>query len=186
MSVKPRVIRLRRYGRALGTRALGQRVAQEVDQAARKAPALILDFSDVRVASSPFLDEVVCAMRSAIADGRQRYVLLAGLNEDVADTIQLVLKRRDAALVALEDEQLRILGGRSHLQETLEAAQDLGSFTATELAGRLQQKLPNLHQRLNQLREAGALTREDDPEARRGRRLVFETPEIADVESALC
>jgi MarR family/STAS-like domain of unknown function (DUF4325) len=186
MSVTPRVIRLRRHGRALGTRGLGEKVAQEISEAAREAPALILDFSDVRVASSPFLDEVVCAMRAAIADARQRYVLLANLNEDVADTMELVLKRREASLAVLDDEQLRIFGGRAHLQETLEAAQELGTFTAAELAERLQQKLPNLHQRLTQLQAAGVLTREEDPEARRGRRLIFEIPAVADLEAAVC
>lgn len=186
MSVTPRVIRLRRHGRALGTRGLGEKVASEIREAVRDAPALILDFSDVRVASSPFLDEVACAMRAAIADQRERYVLLANLSEDVADTMELVLKRRDASLAVLEDGRLRIFGGRPHLEETLAAAQALGTFTAAELAERLEQKLPNLHQRLVQLQAAGVLTRSEDPEARHGRRLLFETPDLQNLESALC
>jgi DNA-binding MarR family transcriptional regulator len=186
MSLTPDVIRMRRHGRALGTRALGEKIAQEIRDATHETPALILDFSDVRVASSPFLDEVVCAMRAAIADRPQRFVLLANLNEDVADTIALVLERREASLTTLEDDKLEVLGGRPHLQETLNAAQTLGTFTAVELAERLEQKLPNLHQRLAQLQAAGTLTRSDDPDARRGRRLLFKTPELQELDAALC
>jgi hypothetical protein len=177
---------MRRHGRALGTRALGQRVAGEIREADRKASALILDFAQVRVASSPFLDEVACAMRAAIVDQPQRFVLLANLNEDIADTMTLVLERREASLAALDEEKLEILGGRPHLEETLDAAQRLGTFTAAELAQLLEQKLPNLHQRLAQLQAAGALTRSEDQEARRGRRLLFKTPDVAELDAALC
>jgi DNA-binding MarR family transcriptional regulator len=180
------VIRLRRHGRALGTRELGEQVAREVRDADRDTSALILDFADVRVASSPFLDEVACAMRAAIVDQPHRFVLLANLNADVADTMTLVLERREASLAVFDDEKLQMLGGRPHLEETLSAAWELGTFTAAELAERLQQKLPNLHQRLSQLQAAGVLTRSDDPDARRGRRLLFNTPAIEELDSALC
>jgi hypothetical protein len=183
MSLTPHMIRLSRRGRALGTRALGEDVAQEVREASRTASALIVDFQGVRVASSPFLDEVACALRSAIADQRQRYVLLANLNEDLADTMKLVLARRGMMLGALDGEQLEVLGGGPHLQETLAAAQELGTFTAAELAERLAQKLPNLHQRLAQLQDAGVISSEEDPTARRGRRLRFN---VADLQSVSC
>ena len=124
-------------------------------------------------------------MRAAIVDRPQRFVLLANLNEDVADTIALVLERRDASLAALDEDKVEVLGGRPHLQETLAAAQALGTFTAAELAELLEQKLPNLHQRLAQLQAAGALTRSEDPKARRGRRLLFKTPELQELASAV-
>ena len=95
MSVTPLVIRLRRHGRALGTRELGASVAKEIEQAAHEAPAVIVDFAGVRIASSPFLDEVARALLAAIAGRRQRYVLLANLNSDLTDTMELVLGRLD-------------------------------------------------------------------------------------------
>ena len=185
MSVKPKVIRLSRHGRALGTRALGQKVAEQIATNGQKASALLIDFSDVRVASSPFLDEVVLAMHSAILAERPAYVLLNAMNADVSDTMGLVLERRNMALGVLDDEQLELLGGGLRLQETLTAAQELGTFTAAELAERLQQKLPNLHQRLAQLQQAGVLSSEDDPTARRGRRLQFKTAAV-ELDPARC
>jgi hypothetical protein len=185
MSVKPKIIRLSRHGRALGTRALGEKVADEIGSTGRRSAALIVDFSDVRVASSPFLDEVAVAMHAAIAAQRPPFVLLAGMNADVMDTMTLVLERRNMALGAVEDEQLEVLGGGPRLQETLEAAQKLGTFTAAELAEQLAQKVPNLHQRLSQLQDAGVLNSEDDPTARRGRRLQFKTAAV-ELDPASC
>jgi MarR family len=186
MSVTPQIIQLRRHGRALGTRELGAEVANEIRGADPTAPALILDFAGVQVASSPFLDEVACAMRAAIVDQPDRFMLLANPNGDVADTMELVLDRRDISLTILERKTLRVLGGRRHLDETLAAARELGTFTAPELAERLKLKLPNLHQRLTQLEAAGVLTRSDDPTARRGRRLLFATPPVDHLDAALC
>jgi DNA-binding MarR family transcriptional regulator len=117
-------------------------------------------------------------MHAAIAAKRPPFVLLAAMNADVTDTMTLVLTRRNMALGALENEQLEVLGGGPRLQETLEAAQKLGTFTAAELAERLAQKLPNLHQRLSQLQDAGVLSSENDPTARRGRRLQFKTAAV--------
>jgi hypothetical protein len=184
--VKHHVVRLREHGTVLGTRSLGAKVADDIRASDPTAGALILDFSGVRVASSPFLDEIVCAVRSTIVDHPDRYVVSAGLNEDVLDTVELVADRRGITLAVLQDEKLRLIGGKQHLEETLAAAQDLSSFTAPHLAERLQLKLPNLHQRLAQLQEAGALTRADDPTAERGRRLMFDTPDPAELAKSLC
>jgi hypothetical protein len=186
MSVKPKIVRLRERGPVLGTRDLGADVAREVREADPAATALILDFNGVQVASSPLLDEIACALRAAIADHPDRFVLLAGLNEDVADTLELVLERRDIVLAALGAKELKVLGGRPHLEETLAVARELGTFTAPELAERLELKLPNLHQRLAQLEAAGVLTRDDDPSARRGRRHLFTTAPADQLEKALC
>ena len=111
-----------------------------------------------------------------IADHPERHVLLANLNEDLLDTLDLVVERRGIVLTAVKDGKLRTVGGTRQLDETLAAADELGMFTAPDLAERLQLKLPNLHQRLNQLEAAGALTRADDRSAKRGRRLLFATP----------
>jgi hypothetical protein len=98
MSVKLDVIRLRKRGRVVGTRALGSEVADEIRSSDPAAKALVLDFTGVRVASSPFLDEVVCATRAAIVDHPDRHVVYGGLDEDVLDTLDLVVERRGVAL----------------------------------------------------------------------------------------
>jgi hypothetical protein len=186
MSVNRQIVRLRERGTVLGTRSLGAELAAEIRSSDPAVEALVLDFSGVRVASSPLLDEIVCAARSTIADHPDRFVVYAGLNDDVSDTLELVAERRDILLTVLRSDKLHVLGGRPHLEETLAAAQDLKRFTAPELAERLKLKLPNLHQRLLQLQAAGAVTRADDPSAQRGRRLVFGTLDADEVAESLC
>jgi hypothetical protein len=186
MSVNHQIVRLRDRGTVLGTRSLGAEIAAEIRESDPAAEALVLDFSDVLVASSPLLDEIVCAARSTIADHPGRFVVYTGLNDDVSDTLELVAERREVLLTVLRSDRLHVVGGRPYLEETLAAAQDLRTFTAPELAERLELKLPNLHQRLVQLQAAGAVTRADDPSARRGRRLVFGTLNPNDLAESAC
>jgi DNA-binding MarR family transcriptional regulator len=47
---------------------------------------------------------------------------------------------------------------------------------ARDLAEELQLKLPNLHQRLKTLEEAGALAKREDHTAERGRRYIWSAP----------
>jgi predicted transcriptional regulator len=77
-------------------------------------------------------------------------------------------------LGVLEKGHIRLLGGKKHLQQTMAEAEKLGKFKAPELADALKVKLPNLHQRLKALREAGAIGREVDETAQRGRRHDYE------------
>src|SRR5205814_1987631 len=99
------------------------------------------------------------------------------LDEDVRETLQLVLDHYKLSIAELHDDrQLRLLTSVPHLAETLSAAQEIGEhFTAPELADRLDQKLPNINQRLAQLVQAGAIAREQDPTAGRGRRYRYRT-----------
>lgn len=181
MSVKPEVVALRAHGRVLGTRELGRELAALLrDRVASAKSTVLVDFDQVEIASSPLLDEVACALRAAIADHSGRCVVLANLNEDVCDTLLLVLERRDMSLAVLGDDQLQLIGGRQHLEETLRSAQELGQFTAAQLAERLKIKLPNLHQRLTQLQAAGAVTRVE-PAAGSRRALMFATPSRKDL-----
>jgi hypothetical protein len=159
---------------------MGAEVAEHMRMNTIKATGVIVDFCDIRVASSPFLDELACTLRAMIADAPERFVLLANLNADLMDTLELVADRRDIVLTAVSNGELKTVGGTRQLDETLAAAEELGTFTAAELAERLELKLPNLHQRLAQLTAAGALTRSEDPSAKRGRRLLFKTPELDD------
>lgn len=185
MSVKSKVVALSAHGRVLGTRELGSQLADEVRKAvASAADTVLIDFGGVEVASSPVLDEIACALRAAIADHPGRFVVLTRLNDDVQDTLELVLERRDMSLGYLRDKELELLGGRQHLEETLAQAQDLETFTAAELAERLKVKLPNLHQRLNQLQAAGVVARTDPTTGGSRRAIQFATPRADDLATA--
>ena len=185
MSLRPQTYSLRRHGKVLGTRSLGAEIATALRDSDPRRPGLIVDFEHIRVASSPVLDEIAITLRALIADHPERWVLLSHLNEDLLDTLELVVDRRNIMLTTVDPHgKLDVLGGTQQLEETLAAAEELGTFTAPELAERLELKLPNLHQRLNQLQAAGALTRSDDRTATRGRRLLFSAPPEAEREMA--
>jgi DNA-binding MarR family transcriptional regulator len=171
-----------KHGRVLATRAVGREVGRGVSTLLADSGGLLLSFYEVDVASPAFLSEVVTALRGVLISSEERWLLLTGMNEDVKESIELVLQREKMALGELDAGQIDLLGGSSQLHETLREAQKMGTFTAPDLAGRLKLKLPALHQRLNQLIEAGVLSREDDPTATRGKRGKYTAPTVSDVE----
>jgi hypothetical protein len=177
MSVKRDALAFRVPGKVLGTRALGRDVAEQLRGLAGDGQQdLFVDFTGVQVASSPFLDELALMLRAWNTDHPERFVVLTHLNEDVQDTLALVLDRREMTLAEVEKGTLRLIGGRAHLEETLKAAQELGVFTAAELAEQLELKLPNIHQRLVALEATGAVVRMRPPGAPQ-RPVVFATPQ---------
>jgi len=176
MSVKRDALAFRVPGKVLGTRTLGKEVAAQLRQRADDGEHdLMIDFSGTSVASSPFLDEIARTLRAWNTDHPERFVLLTGLNEDVADTLTLVLERLEMTLTEVRGHKLRLIGGREHLEHTLEKAQELKVFTAAQLAEQLQLKLPNLHQRLVALQQAGAVVRVR-PQGAPARPVLFEVP----------
>lgn len=181
MSVKRNALAFKVPGKVLGTRVLGGEVAEQLRARAGDGEKdLFVDFAGVQVASSPFLDELARTIRAWNTDHPDRFVVLLNLNEDVQDTLELVLGRRDMALAEFEKGTLRLIGGRAHLEETLKAAQKLEVFTAAELAEQLELKLPNLHQRLVALQDTGAVVRVR-PAGAPERPLVFATPRSAEL-----
>jgi len=168
--VKPAVVfDLGAQGKVLATRDLGRQIGRQAADELADAPAMVLGFWGVEVASPPFLDELLRALGTVLWGGESsRLLLAAGFNDDVRESLTMVLERRGGTLGAVEQGQLRLLGGKKHLQETLEAAQQRGYFTASELAKDLALKLPNLHARLKALTEAGVLARDDDAAADAG------------------
>jgi anti-anti-sigma regulatory factor len=181
MSVKRDALAFKVPGKVLGTRVLGQEVAAQLRKRAGDGQQdLLVDFAGVQVASSPFLDELARTLRAWNVDHPDHFVVLMNLNEDVQDTLELVLERRDMALAEMTKGTLRLIGGKVHLQETLNAAQELETFTAAELAVQLELKLPNLHQRLVALQAAGAVVRMHPPGAPQ-RPVVFATPRPAEL-----
>jgi hypothetical protein len=145
------------YGTVLSTRERGREAADRLQEALVGGNAVVLNFAGVEVASPSFLDEVLTRLRGLLSGTGSAVVVVAGLNEDVSESLEFVLDRRKMALAALDHGKLSLLGGSSQLQETLAEAGRLGSFKAPELAESLKIKLPNLHQRLKSLAEGGAI-----------------------------
>ena len=174
MSVKAVQYDLVKHSPVLGTRDLGRAVGREVQDALGDGDKLLLNFAGVDVASPPFLDELIMAVRALTQGGDSgRLLVVVHFNEDVKESLGLVLDRQKLVMAALEDDSVDLLGGTAQLRETLLAAQELEEFTAPELAERLHMKLPAVHQRLKALTDAGAVAREPDETAERGRRHTY-------------
>ena len=147
-------------------------------------PSIVLNFKDVAAVTPPFLDELLRVVRGALSTERdRRVVVVTQLDPDVRETLQLVLDSYKLALAELRDDgRVQLLTSIPHLAETLDAAQNLGTayFTAPQLAERLALKLPNTNLRLQQLVRAGAIAREPDPNAGRGKRYRYAAPAQVD------
>jgi DNA-binding transcriptional ArsR family regulator len=169
MSVKPALFALKDYGAVLATRKLGRTVGHALQDSLDQHSGVVLSFQHVEVASPPFLDELLSAIQASLGGGEaDKLLVVAALNEDVKESLQLVLERRKIALATLDKHHIELLGGSRQLAETLRAAQKLPQFSAPELAEQLQLKLPALHQRLKVLLETGAVSRSREV-ATRGR-----------------
>ncbi len=171
-----------RHGRVLATRELGREVGRHMADILGGSDGVLASLWQVDVASLPFLTEMLIALRAHLAADDRSLLLFAGMNEDVRESLELAARRQKMSVAALANDQVELLGGSAQLADTLRAAQEAGEFTAPDLADRLSIKLPALHQRLNILVEAGALSREDDSTATRGRRSKYKTLSQSDVD----
>ena len=167
--MKPFVIHLNKSGPVLSTREAGRAAADAVEEALRARPVVMLDFGGVEIVTPSFLDEILTRVAGVLRAPGAGLLVATAVNDEVGDTLRLVLTHRKMMLAALGPEHAELLGGTRQLQETLEAAQKLKEFTGPDLAAKLKVKLPNLHQRLKALEEAGAVRKRADESAKRGK-----------------
>lgn len=181
------LLNLNEGGQVLATRDRGREAADRVQEALDTGNALILNFANVEVASPSFLDEILTRLRGILTADGSAVVVVTGLNQDVSESLEMVLAHRKMVVAALKDDAVELIGGPRQLTETLAAASKLGKFKATELADELKIKLPNLHQRLKALTETGAVGRRIDTTATSGRRydyFTFDPKEAKDLVGA--
>jgi hypothetical protein len=158
--MKLQLLNLGEFGTVLASREEGRRAADKVQDAAEHG-GVVVGFQGVEIATTSFLDEVVLRAGQLLRT-KKLILVVTGLDTEVRESLELVVKSREMRLAYFDKDRIKLLGGSKMLNETLDAAQKLGSFKAPELADRLKLKLPNLHQRLAVLLESGALAREDD------------------------
>jgi DNA-binding MarR family transcriptional regulator len=168
---------LRDNGHVLATRGRGKQAAAHVREIADDDGDLILDFDEVEVASPPYLQEIVDTVHALLLRAKDtgRIVLFANMNDDVAETMRYVVARQKLSLAYQEGDHITLLEGKPHLVHTLETAQKLKSFTAPQLAEKLDIENDTATQRLKRLMETGAVVREPDPETRQGIRHLYRT-----------
>lgn len=178
--MKPLVIKLRKQGAVLSTRERGRALADELEGALRDGIGVVLSFQGVKIVTPSYLDEVLTRAAGVLRRPGAGVFVATGVEDEVRETLELVLAHRKLMLAALTDEHVELLGGSRQLEETLRQAEELKEFTARDLAERLRLKLPNLHQRLKALEEAGALVKHEDETADRGRRYIWRTATAGD------
>jgi hypothetical protein len=170
---------IRRYDLSAGdqhvldTRERGLRIGREVADILRGVDALVLSFSGIRLASYPFLDELLTQLKAALIGSEDRFMAVAGCNADVRESLSNTLRQKKMQIAAWDDDLELLPGGSAQLNNTYEVARREQTFTAATLAEELGVKLPALHQRLNALMEAGAVSRVFDPNATRGKRGIY-------------
>jgi DNA-binding MarR family transcriptional regulator len=178
----PLHVYVRDHGTVLATRPLGRRAADHVRAIADEPGDLILDFEGVEVATPPFLQELVDVVHGLVLrdTGTGRIVVFANMNEDLAETMRYVVAKRKLSVAYREGNSIELLEAKPHLTETLRTAQRLRSFTAPQLADKLNIENDTATQRLKKLLETGAVVREVDPEAKQGIRHLYRaaTPEL--------
>lgn len=176
MSVKPTLVDMAKEGQILSSRQSGAKAADKIAKAMAKG-TVVVSFKAVQIATPTYLDEIVARMAGGLRKNEDTVVVLTQMNEEVHESLELIAGKRGVAIAELSDKQIELIGGKKQLDETLKAAQELGEFTAPELAEKLKIKLPALHQRLQDLMEAGVVTREPDKSSKRGRPHGYSTPD---------
>ncbi len=177
--MKPVHFMLAGYGAILGRRDVGREIGADVLRIVHGNASVILDFNGVDVIAPSCFEEIYRPLRGLFDPPSEepRVLVVLGLDEDVRATVEMVLERHKAAIAELKDHDLDLLTSVPHLADTLAMAKQLGQFTAPELAERMDLKLPNANSRLTRLVASGALEREPDPDAGRGKRFRYRLPD---------
>lgn len=160
-----RYLMLEKWDAFLATRERGRRVREDIEQSLaslRPGETLALDFSGVEAITVSFGDECVAKLLAdrTAGDFPDKGLVVEGANDDVRETLDVVLQRRKLAIVATGPEGFEVLGPRDWLDSTLNVAARLRSFSARELAEELDLTPQASNNRLKHLMATGAVIRE--------------------------
>lgn len=168
---------LRDEGEVLASRRRGREAAARLRDCAGEDRDIILDFADVVAITPPFAQELLDAVQATLSNqgpDAGRLVVIVNANEDVLETLALVLDRRKGTMAFRAGDRVELLNATApHLLELLEQAQKLKRFTAGELAEKLAVAPNTVHGRLKPLLASGVVGRQRDPEAERGVRHIY-------------
>lgn len=137
---------------------------------------LEIDLSGVDAMTVSFADELIAklAAERRIFGKDDSFFLVSNGSPEVVETIEVALERRGlfTAHRAATGEVV-LLGASTHLKETYRAAQQLGEFTARELAETLGLTPPAANNRIKLLAQSGAVARVRRDPAGGGRQYVY-------------
>jgi len=125
----------------LVTRPSGQAIRERIARDIEKEPngaVVALDFSKIGVIDYSCADEIVTKLVSRLLGGEygDKYLLLAGLNENQKENIEVAIERKDLAVMAeMRDGSRVVLGNlNNYLRDTLEFIVKKKRATAKELS----------------------------------------------------
>src|SRR3972149_9737341 len=125
----------------LVTRTSGQAIRERIERdiAQEEDGAIIaLDFSKIGIIDYSCADEIVAKLISRLLSGEygDKYIVLAGINENQKENIEVALERKDLAVMAQMRNGNKFLIGslNNYLQKTLELILKKGKITAGELS----------------------------------------------------
>jgi STAS-like domain of unknown function (DUF4325) len=153
-----------RWEAFLATRPRGARVREDIErELAKVSPGgfLALDFSGVDAVTFSFADEAIAKLVADRLSGDlpDRGLVLEGLNEDVRETVEVVLQRRKLAAVVATESGFSAVGVGDWLEPTLRTAAKLGEFSARALGDELGLSPQAANNRLQLLVASGAVVR---------------------------
>ncbi len=125
----------------LVTRQSGQVIRERIKRDIEKekdGEVIALEFSKIGVIDYSCADEIVAKLMSRLLSNEygDKYILLAGLNDNQKENIEVALERKDLAVIADMKNGEKILLGNlnNYLKETLELIVKKGKITAKELS----------------------------------------------------
>lgn len=125
----------------LVTRPSGQVIRERIERDIineKDGDVIALDFSKVGIIDYSCADEVVAKLISRLLSGEysDKYIVLAGLNENQKENIEVALERKELAVMAGMRNGKKVLIGslNNYLKETLNFILKKGKITAKELS----------------------------------------------------
>lgn len=108
-------------------------IVQETD-----GEIIALDFSKIGIIDYSCADEIVAKLVSRLLSGEygDKYIVLAGINENQKENIEVALERKNLAVMAgMQDGKKILLGSlNNYLKETLNLILKKGKITANDLS----------------------------------------------------
>jgi hypothetical protein len=99
--MNPFVIKLGARGPVLSTRERGRALADELEGALREGTGVVLSFEGVEIVTPSYLDEVLTRAAGILRMPGAGLFVAVGLDEEVRDTLEMVLEHRKLMLAAL-------------------------------------------------------------------------------------
>jgi hypothetical protein len=141
----------------------------------RSGDSVEIDLAGVEAMTISYADELIAklAAERRIFGTSDWFFSISNATEEVAETIEVALERRNLFLVHESEEGFELLAAPDHLVFTFDAALELGEFTARELADQLGISLPAANNRIKSLTSAGAVIRERSDPTQGGRQYLY-------------